>query len=221
MLFSFIDTKVQFLFILQTKPSDLKSRKHSSVSRDELMSPLTQQASWLCLVINITSSVQTFQLGALWQYQDLYSHHIKTISIVFLVMTLSGETGGYGRHVQTSHDMTHTTKQHRQTCSWCQWHHVSDTKSRHPWENIRQWLHISSEIWKLLKYVLRCTASGVSPNVIKVNMKGKKIIRTTVKVHIYLSFTATGLCKINPLHPAWLARWWKKGQLRAVQFFPV
>lgn len=78
----------------------------------------------------------------------------KTITTVFVVMRFCAGTRGYGTHIQASRDMTHPTKQRLQVCAWCQWHHVSYKKHSHPWENIREQLHISLEIWKLLKCAL-------------------------------------------------------------------
>lgn len=50
-------------------------------------------------------------------YLDSSSHDKKTITTIFLVMRFCAGTRGYETHIQTSHDMTHPTKQRLQICA--------------------------------------------------------------------------------------------------------
>lgn len=153
-------------------------------------------------------------------YRDSSSHHKKTITTIFLVMRFSAGTRGYGTHIQTSHDMTHPTKQRLQVCSWCQWHYVSDTKSNHIPEKISESNYTFPLRYKIVKICFRRTTGTVSPNVLSVIVKRKEKQETRKQLLLCRFMSAshslqTGTRKINPRCPLRIGFWLKKCQSMA------
>lgn len=130
----------------------------------------------------------------------------KTITIIFLAMRFSPGVREH-EYSQVMTWLTPSNSVYTVVCAWCQWHDVS-----RPWENIREQLHISSEIWKCFRY----PTLDMVLNTPLVLMKWKTYNTilstniTAIEIYVYQPLIATGrakpvLCDLCPR-----VIWWKK-----------
>lgn len=138
----------------------------------------------------------------------------KTITIIFLVMRFSPGVREH-EYSQVTTWLTPSNSVYAVVCAWCQWHDVS-----HPWENIREQLHISSEIWKSFRYP---TLDMVLTTLL-VMMKWKTYNTilstniTAVEIYVYQPLIATGRAKpvsSRPLSAGYLMK--KKKKKKSVE----